>query len=859
MMKMNKRICKRLILVGMALSLVLAGCGDTDAPKSTETAITALVLTIGTVDETITFGADGTASVELPVDASIPSTATVKSVTLSAGASGLDKDQKLTLTDGSVTVTITAEDGTTTKDYTVTVTIAKLNLSSVTLSYPVSTIKAVENFPNVTGIEPAWDTGNTGGPTPSGITYSIDASATNAPTTDGTEGTPVVAIDLNTGKITITADAVAANSGAYTVTATAGADSNYLNDAPQTVDVTVEITATKPSLDTTSFTYTGVETTAGTANDIGVEPVWDVGNPPPVEITYEISGDGTTVVIDTGTGKITITDGAEADNSGEYTVTATASANSNYEANSSKAATVIVTIAKRDLNTATFSYDAVATTEGTAIAAGAGAGPVWTPATGAPGPNGITYSVTGYSGDGEQDAGVGTDADGKITITDAAKAVNSGTYTVTATAGSGSNYADTTIQTTTVDVTIAKRDLSASTATFSYSSAVETTEGTANDTGVGLTWTTSGNDPVPDGITYSILGATTGGPSTDGSTGETPGVGIDPATGTITITDAAKAANSGTYTVTATAGPTSNYLDGTTKTATVTVTVTIAKRDLNTATFSYGTVERAQGAPDAGVMLVWTPATGAPTPEGITYSITAATGASEPNTDGTAGGTPVVDIDQNTGEITITAAAVEANSGDYTVEATAGSTSNYLDGSKQTTTATVNVIVYSVGDDGPAGGKVFYDKGSYSDGWRYLEAASSDQGSLEAAPSDQGDFAWGRDGNINGGTQTGIGSGMANTDNIVATLGTNGGTAYAAKICAELDEGGKDDWFLPSKDELNKMYEQRVAVGGFSSEYYWSSSSDDVYSAWAQNFVNGSQSSLDKYYDVCRVRAVRAF
>ncbi len=846
MMKMNMRIGKRLFLVGLALGLVLAGCGDSGEPKSTETAITELTLTIGGVAKTITFGTDGTANVALSesVTSTMPTSATVKSVTLSAGASGLVKDQKLTLTEGSVTVTITAEDGTTKKEYTVTVTIGdklnlntvalsyadvtttagtandtgvdpqwvgsptpegitysitnyappgggngvdgsdgdspavaidadgkititdaaeaensgtytvtatagassnyeanttqtatvtvtivKRNLGTVTLTYPRSPIKAVAGYANDTGIEPEWTT--SGSPTPAGIIYSIDASTTSGPTTDGTEGTPVVAIDESTGKITITVAAEADNSGDYTVTATAGESSNYLKDSTQTFDVTVEITATKASLDTTSFTYTGVETTAGTANDIGVAPVWDVGNPPPVGITYEISGDGTTVVIDTGTGKITITDGAEADNSGEYTVTATASANSNYEANSSKAATVIVTIAKRDLNTATFSYDAVATTEGTAIAAGAVAGPVWTPATGAPGPNGITYSVTGYSGDGEQDAGVGTDADGKITITDAAKAVNSGTYTVTATAGSGSNYADTSTQTTTV-------------------------------------------------------------------------------------------------------------------------TVTIAKRNLNTATFSYATVETNEGvANDAGVEPAWTPPTGAPTPDQITYSIAGTTATANGNT----GGTPAVDIDTATGKITITADAVEANSGDYTVEATANQNSSYLNGSKQTTTATVKVIVYNVGDDGPAGGKVFYDEGDYTKGWRYLEAA----------PSDQGDFAWGGDGDINGGTQDGIGSGKDNTDAIVATLQDNKNKAYAAKICNELVEGGFTDWFLPSKDELNKLYEQKDTlyeqkdtVGVFSYDYYWSSSAYASDSAWVQHFGQGNQNVDTRNLDN-RVRAVRAF
>ncbi len=631
---MNKRICKRLFLIGMALSLVLAGCGDSGEPKSTETAITELTLTIEGVAKTITFGTDGTANVALSesVTSTMPTSATVKSVTLSAGASGLVKDQKLTLTEGSVTVTITAEDGTTKKEYTVTVTIGdKLNLNTVALSYADVTTTA--GTANDTGVDPQW----VGSPTPEGITYSITnyAPPGGGNGVDGSDGdSPAVAIDAD-GKITITDAAEAENSGAYTVTATAGESSNYLKDSTQTFDVTVEITATKASLDTTSFTYTGVETTAGTANDIGVAPVWDANSVP------------------------------------------------------------------------------------------------------------------------------------------------------------------------------------------------------------------------PSGIAYSLTASTANGPTTDGS-GDT--VVIDTGTGKITITDGAEADNSGTYTVTATAGTTSSYLESSTQTAIV--TVTIAKRNLNTATFSY-TVKKALGAPYDGFFKpVWTLATGAPTPEGITYSITAATGASEPNTDGTAGGIPVVDIDPNTGEITITAAAVEANSGDYTVEATANQNSSYLNGSKQTTTATVKVIVYNVGDDGPAGGKVFYDEGDYTKGWRYLEAAPSDHGSV---------VVWGGNGNINGGTQDGIGSGKANTDAIVATLQDNENKAYAAKICADLDLGGKDDWFLPSKDELNKLYERKVAEDGstfsssFSFNYYWSSSVINSSEALVQHFGNGNQ-VVGSVWDLeVRVRAVRAF
>ncbi len=158
------------------------------------------------------------------------------------------------------------------------------------------------------------------------------------------------------------------------------------------------------------------------------------------------------------------------------------------------------------------------------------------------------------------------------------------------------------------------------------------------------------------------------------------------------------------------------------------------------------------------------------------------------------------------------------------------------------------VIVYSVGDTGPAGGIVFYDKGRYSNGWRYLEAASSDQATS---------CAWGGSGTTVG-TGTAIGSGEANTAAIVAALQDNGGTVYAAKICDELNEGGVTDWFLPSKDELAELYDQETTVGGFSPDYYWSSSEYDSNNAWLQFFGTGYQGGLDRLFDG-RVRAVRAF
>jgi len=156
---------------------------------------------------------------------------------------------------------------------------------------------------------------------------------------------------------------------------------------------------------------------------------------------------------------------------------------------------------------------------------------------------------------------------------------------------------------------------------------------------------------------------------------------------------------------------------------------------------------------------------------------------------------------------------------------------------------------YSLRDIGPAGGLIFYDKGSVSDGWRYLEAAPSDQST---------GAEWGCTGtSISGADGTAVGTGEQNTLDIEAGCTTPG---RAADICANLSLGGYSDWFLPSKDELNLMYVnlKLFGVGGFADYYYWSSSEDSASNAWAQGFDLGFQYNFLKYY-TSRVRAVRAF
>jgi len=103
---------------------------------------------------------------------------------------------------------------------------------------------------------------------------------------------------------------------------------------------------------------------------------------------------------------------------------------------------------------------------------------------------------------------------------------------------------------------------------------------------------------------------------------------------------------------------------------------------------------------------------------------------------------------------------------------------------------------------------------------------------------------------------TALGTGASNTAAIARQAGCSRGAAYA---CDRLVLNGYSDWFLPSKDELNKLYLNRVAIGNFGYEAYWSSSEGGATHAWTQYFVGGSQAPFSlKYYVFC-VRAVRSF
>jgi hypothetical protein len=160
--------------------------------------------------------------------------------------------------------------------------------------------------------------------------------------------------------------------------------------------------------------------------------------------------------------------------------------------------------------------------------------------------------------------------------------------------------------------------------------------------------------------------------------------------------------------------------------------------------------------------------------------------------------------------------------------------------------------VFSVGDRGPGGGWVFYDKGDYIDGWRYLEAGPEDL--CLSVKWDNGKSI------LTDATETVLGSGKSNTEKIIKAQGDG---RYAAKLCDEYTNNMKSDWYLPSIDELELMFEIlfKKDIGNYSNLYYWSSTEYNASGVKTWYFKKEQQyaSRNGKTFRPNAVRPVRSF
>lgn len=143
--------------------------------------------------------------------------------------------------------------------------------------------------------------------------------------------------------------------------------------------------------------------------------------------------------------------------------------------------------------------------------------------------------------------------------------------------------------------------------------------------------------------------------------------------------------------------------------------------------------------------------------------------------------------------------------------------------------------IKTTGYTGPGGGYVAYDKGEFTNGWRYLEINLT---RLHYNYPSEWDAQWGCSSSFLGQTSTTIGSGLENTERIINTCGSSNS---AAKLCYNAVLNSKSDWFLPSRDEMLTIRKSLGEINvGFQDS--WTSSEISVSSSYSI-YYNMSQSS----------------
>jgi len=159
---------------------------------------------------------------------------------------------------------------------------------------------------------------------------------------------------------------------------------------------------------------------------------------------------------------------------------------------------------------------------------------------------------------------------------------------------------------------------------------------------------------------------------------------------------------------------------------------------------------------------------------------------------------------------------------------------------------------YKIGDTGPAGGIIFYDKGYSLGGWRYLEAAPANtERSLIYSRVDLGEITY---------TSRKVGSGKDDSQAVLQLIDKKGGEINTALwYCRQLVVNGFNDWFLPSLDEALYMYNNLYQndIGGFKDGAYWTSCFS-YYSPYIVDFNSGEEhwgEPSDKHL----VRPIREF
>lgn len=139
------------------------------------------------------------------------------------------------------------------------------------------------------------------------------------------------------------------------------------------------------------------------------------------------------------------------------------------------------------------------------------------------------------------------------------------------------------------------------------------------------------------------------------------------------------------------------------------------------------------------------------------------------------------------------------------------------------------------------------DDGSVeSQNWRYLICDQADLGNIGKT--------WGPY-TTEGLTDTAVGYGLPNTNAMIAKYGDD--DTYWWKLIKEKKDSTNLDWFMPSRDELDMVYDNRTVITGQGGDafktntYYWSSSESASNSAWGQSLYKGNSYAAAKNSELC--------
>lgn len=172
--------------------------------------------------------------------------------------------------------------------------------------------------------------------------------------------------------------------------------------------------------------------------------------------------------------------------------------------------------------------------------------------------------------------------------------------------------------------------------------------------------------------------------------------------------------------------------------------------------------------------------------------------------------------------------------------------SYYSTENSEFTTLELPPAPYNVGEDGPAGGTIFYLD---TTGYHGMEATYLNW-----------NWDWGCTGTDIPGTQANFGTGENNTSLILSYCASTEAAAYGAST---LEFGGFNDWYLPSIHELNSIYSDAFVPGYLnvsSSNSYYSSTQATSNECYALSFLSGgSIISVQKGDPGPKIIAVRNF